>query len=151
MPEWLLEHRGSVAWMAGLGLAALVLGAIAAPILIVKLPEDFLENGGKPPGGDHPARRIVRNIFAWILITGGLAMLALPGPGIVVLLVGLVLADFPGKRKLMKMILSRKSILKPMNKLRAKYGKPPLRVPDSGPDELDGPESAVRNGPVRSG
>jgi hypothetical protein len=55
-------------------------------------------------------------------------MLVLPGPGVIVLLVGLVMADFPGKKKAVRWIVSRGSVLKRANRLREKYGRPPLRM-----------------------
>ncbi len=138
MLDWLMEHRGSVAWMTGLAVGALILGAIAAPILIVRLPDDFLEQEKRSRSADHPVRRIARNILAWALIVGGLAMLALPGPGIIVLLIGVSLADFPGKRRLLKWIVSRGSMLGRINRLRAKYGKRPLRMKEAGPSSRGG-------------
>lgn len=136
-----MEHRESVAWMTGLAVAAIILGAIAAPILIVRLPDDFLEQRKRSRSADHPVRQVARNILAWVLIVGGLAMLALPGPGVIVLLIGVALADFPGKRRLIRWILSRGRILGRINRLRARYGKPPLRVKESAPSARGGDQS----------
>lgn len=84
--------------------------------------------------GYHPllaaTLRIVRNIIALILIVLGLFMLVLPGQGLLTLFVGLVVADFPGKHRLVNWLVSRPSICRPINWLRRKAGKEPLKMPE---------------------
>lgn len=142
MLDWAVQHRISLYWMGGATLLFFIVMMIVTPILIVHMPADFLEkNGGGGAGGKGGssgggggkggAWKIGRNILGWLLIAAGIAMLALPGPGVLVLIIGVTLADFPGKQKALRWLMSRKSILKPANRLRERYGKPPLQVPDA--------------------
>ena len=47
----------------------------------------------------------LRNAVGLVLVTAGLAMLVLPGQGIITLLVGIILMDFPGKHRLVELCL----------------------------------------------
>ena len=58
----------------------------------------------------------------------GLAMLVLPGQGLLTILIGLMLLDFPGKRRLERRIVARPAILAMLNRMRARRGRDPLRV-----------------------
>lgn len=126
MLDWIQEHRVSLMWGAGLSVAFMAAMMVIGPMVIVRLPADYLKEDRRKSGGK--AWRIGRNVLGWILIAGGLAMLALPGPGVLVLLVGIGLADFPGKQRVLRWILSRGKILQSMNRLRARHGKEPLQV-----------------------
>jgi hypothetical protein len=50
----------------------------------------------------------------------------IPGPGILTILLGLVMMDIPGKRPLETRLVSRPSVLQAINRLRARFDKPPL-------------------------
>ena len=51
-----------------------------------------------------------------------------PGPGILIFVLGVMLLDFPGKRRLEQWLVRRATVLRAMNRLRQRYGKPPLVV-----------------------
>jgi hypothetical protein len=40
-------------------------------------------------------------------MAAGAAMMVLPGPGVVALMIGVAMADFPGKKRLLKWLLTR--------------------------------------------
>ncbi|MCL4192956.1 MAG: hypothetical protein KJZ87_14575, partial [Thermoguttaceae bacterium] len=61
-------------------------------------------------------------------------MLVLPGQGILSIVIGLVLTDMPGKFRLARWIVGRPVILTAVNRLRARWGRPPLVIPHC-PDE----------------
>jgi hypothetical protein len=72
---------------------------------------------------------IIKNIVGFFLILAGMAMLVLPGQGLLSLLIGISISSFPGKRRLIRIIIRRKAILKTANWLRRKTDRPPLEVP----------------------
>jgi hypothetical protein len=72
--------------------------------------------------------RVLRNALGVLLVLLGLAMLVLPGQGLLTLAVGLMLVDFPGKHQLVVKLLSRPKVLGVVNKLRARHQAEPLRV-----------------------
>ena len=57
---------------------------------------------------------------------GGILMLVLPGQGLLTILVGLMLSDYPGKFKLEKKIIKTNLILKTINWYRNKSNIPPI-------------------------
>jgi hypothetical protein len=61
-----------------------------------------------------------------ILIVCGLAMLVLPGQGIITLLIGLSLVPFPVKEKLERNLLAQKSVQSTLNWIRVKADKEPF-------------------------
>jgi hypothetical protein len=55
-----------------------------------------------------------------------LSLPGVPGQGLLTILIGAMLLDFPGKRRCEKWILRRRGVLSTINKLRARRGCPPL-------------------------
>jgi hypothetical protein len=49
-----------------------------------------------------------------------------PGQGVLTILLGIMLLDFPGKRALETRIVGRPRVNGAVNALRARFGKPPL-------------------------
>jgi hypothetical protein len=120
-----LEAHQPLVWTVAGSIALGHIAAVAAAHVLVRLPPDYFQK----PHTSHGPWRIATNISGWFLLIAGLAMLALPGPGMVVLLLGVVMADFPGKARVQRWLLSRGPILKPANWLRARFDKPPLKAP----------------------
>ena len=71
---------------------------------------------------------IVKNIIGVILVLLGIVMSlpGMPGQGLLTLLVGMMLVDFPGKRALEYKIIRQPRFLRVINKLRKKFSKAPL-------------------------
>jgi len=57
-----------------------------------------------------------------------LAMLVLPGQGLLTMFISLMLLDFPGKRRLEQSIVRRPIILRSINWLRERHHRPPLEL-----------------------
>jgi len=58
-----------------------------------------------------------------------LAIPLVPGPGALFMLLGLGIADFPGKRRVELRLLRLPGVLSSINRLRARFGQPPLIDP----------------------
>jgi hypothetical protein len=56
-------------------------------------------------------------------------MLLLPGQGILTILIGLMLLDFPGKRRLERRLVQQPSVWRAINWMRAKAHQPALELP----------------------
>lgn len=135
MEQWLSKE--TLTWISiGSGLA-LILGAIAVPWIVVRLPKDAFANPHRAGWLDHQAAavrvplRVFKNVLALALVVLGLAMLVLPGQGALAILLGVMLGDFPGKLRLQQWILARPKVMKSLNWLRRKFKKPPLEKPAS--------------------
>jgi hypothetical protein len=124
-------------WISFLtSISFIVLSAIIFPVVILLLPRDYFLYEGQA----HPwlkkrspgARTIIiflKNILGALLLIAGIAMLFLPGQGLLTCLVALSLLDYPGKFQLIRSIIRRKSVFRAMNGLRLYFKKDPLKVP----------------------
>lgn len=65
-------------------------------------------------------------IIGVVLLLCGIAMLVLPGQGLLTILIGLSLIPFPGKKRLEQTILARKSVRYSLNWIRTKASKEPF-------------------------
>ena len=79
----------------------------------------------------HGLFKALKNLAGLGIIVSGLAMLVLPGQGVLTMLIGLTLLDFPGKRRLEIWFLRRSSILNGINRIRKKARRAPLILPNS--------------------
>ncbi|NOX26122.1 MAG: hypothetical protein GXP59_08440 [Deltaproteobacteria bacterium] len=117
-------------WLGIFSLVSFIATLIAIPLILVKIPADyFLETSEK--AGLRPAimTLIGRNILGFVFLVMGIIMLFTPGQGILTMLIGLSLLNFPGKRRLELNLIRRPQVQRAINWLRAKYGKPPLLIP----------------------
>ena len=141
MIAWLAELWASVTWGqillgVGLFLGSLALSFAAIAIVMVKIPANYFSSHYKRdflPGSSFVVRWgavIAKNILGVFLILLGIALSlpGVPGQGILTILLGLIMLDIPGKRPLEARIIKRPAVLAAINKLRAKYNKPPLEL-----------------------
>lgn len=106
---------------------------LSLPWLVAQIPEDYFSSHERQPSSwekRHPVTRVIltvcKNLLGCILLLGGFLMLFIPGQGILTMVAGLVLMDYPGKFALERRIVKNPSILKGLNWLRRKANKPPL-------------------------
>lgn len=111
---------------------------IAIPFILVRLPTDFFDIRVPRPWMEdhHPVLRVlghlVKNVVGAIFLFVGFLMLFLPGQGILTMLIGISMLDFPGKRKLEAKLIGQPAVLNTINGMRDKFGKPPLVIaPDA--------------------
>ena len=123
LSSW-LSHPGMLWGLGCFSLLAVVASIVLVPRYLASLPPDYL-HGSRREQGSLP-KRVARNALGVLLVVLGIAMLLLPGQGVLTLLVGLLLVDFPGKQKLIRRILGRPKIRRIVNKLRARRKAAPL-------------------------
>lgn len=103
-------------------------------IILVKIPPTYFQQDYSREFWKErsPAIRlmgvILKNALGVLLVAIGivLSLPGVPGQGILTILLGIMLLDFPGRRKLEVKILSRPKVFRTINKLRHRFGKPPL-------------------------
>ena len=107
---------------------------IVIPILLVRLPVDYFDERQPRvwlqgyPSVIRVTTFVLKNLVGAVFVLAGIAMLVLPGQGILTILIGLSIVDFPGKRRLERSLLGRPTVLNAINTIRAKFGKPPLVI-----------------------
>jgi hypothetical protein len=127
-----LAH-GGVWW--GLGLSAVMaIGSLAlATAVVVGWPPNRFTHG-PPPGHKHVVIRalglVAKNLLGIFLVLIGavMALPGVPGQGILTMIIGITLLDFPGKRGIERRVLKHPRILHAINKLRARFNRPPIEL-----------------------
>jgi hypothetical protein len=105
---------------------------IAIPFILVRLPADYFDIRVPRPWmkDHHPVLRlighIVKNAIGAVFLFAGFLMLFLPGQGILTMLIGISMLDFPGKRKVEAKLIGQPTVLNAINAMRHKFEKPPL-------------------------
>ncbi len=123
-----------LAWLAVLSVVGFIGTLIAIPYVLVRLPADYFDVRVQRTWmkDRHPILRMIgliaKNAIGVIFFLAGVAMLFLPGQGILTMLIGVSLMDFPGKRRLEAKLIGQPTVLQAINAMRKKFGKPPLTV-----------------------
>lgn len=107
--------------------------------IMVRIPADYFQQDRPRDlwSDRHPAVRLLgvlaKNLLGILLVGLGILMSipGVPGQGILTILLGIMLLDFPGKRNLEHKLVSRPAVLKTINKLRHRFGKPSLVLDQS--------------------
>jgi Putative transmembrane protein (PGPGW) len=118
----------------GLFLSALLLvsTAFVGGVVLIWLPANYFTRRSSNWRDQHPlvywSLLVGKNLLGVVLIVAGVLMLVLPGQGLLTILIGLLLMSFPGKRKLVARLIERAHLLGTMNRLRGRFGRPPLEL-----------------------
>jgi len=104
---------------------------LVVPWLVSRLSDEFFIRHRQLVGQRrkrHPVLTfflwLLRNSIGVVLLGSGLVMLVLPGQGILTILVGIALMDFPGKYRLLERFVKLKQVRRSLNWIRRKAGKP---------------------------
>ena len=137
LADWLPD----LTWRSvGLGVLIVVVTFVVATgvvsFVVVKLPATYFhpDHDREVLKDKHPAIRwagiIGKNLAGVILIVLGVVMSlpGIPGPGLVTILFGVMLVDFPGRRWLEHKIVSRPAVQKTINNLRERFGREPMKL-----------------------
>jgi putative transmembrane protein PGPGW len=135
MLEWFYNNETLLGWLLIVSFISFIATLIAVPVILAKLPEDYFllpKRHRIPWANRHPVLRIPlllgKNLLGIVLVIAGILMLALPGQGILTIIVGLMLSDFPGKYQTERWVVSRHSVLRAIHWIRMKANKPALLV-----------------------
>lgn len=129
---------GQLGWAAGvaIGLGFLLLSSLVGLVVVVRMPADFFVRPAltvRARGFSQLTWIVLKNVVGLVVFLMGvlMALPLVPGPGILFMLVGMAMADFPGKRAIERRLLHAPRVLSSVNRMRARFGKPPL-VTDKG-------------------
>lgn len=136
MFEWIRLNEALLQYLGALSLATFLLTPFIVWAVVIRIPQDYFihdrDHYREMTKGLHPVMRFLfhaaKNVAGAVFLVAGLAMLVLPGQGVVMILAGLILLDFPGKRALELKIVRRRKVLSSINWVRARSGKPLLKV-----------------------
>ena len=133
--EWLMAHQYLLGWIGVISLLVFFLSLLSLPWLVAMIPEDYFLSQKRKRTilknevfGTWIVIFIVKNSIGLLLVTGGVLMLFLPGQGVLTIIAGLIMTDYPGKFELERRIVSNKKILEKLNWLRNKANRPSLKI-----------------------
>jgi len=139
MKHWLEELIGSWTWhnvLMGLLIFGVTFAASLAVVsfILVKLPPDYFSKSNKRkfladyPRGIRITAIVGKNLLGAILVVIGivLSIPGVPGQGILTILLGIMLLDFPGKHHLEQNIVYSSKVRNAIDRMRHRFGKPPL-------------------------
>ena len=143
--DWFREHGASYAsgrgllWGVAIFLVTFTVSIAITVVVLIKLPATYFkaEHGREFWVERHPALRwsglIGKNLLGAFLVLLGVVMSlpGVPGQGVLTILLGVMLLDFPGKRALELKLVSRPKVLHAINRIRQKFDKPPLLLDES--------------------
>lgn len=139
MVEWITEFFTSITLRGALLSVLVFVLTFAASLAIVslvlvKLPATYFKRShdrtllvNRPPIVRGLAI-VGKNLLGVVLVVVGilLSLPGVPGQGMLTILLGVMLLDFPGKPRLEYWLVSRPKILQAINKLRHRFSKPAL-------------------------
>jgi hypothetical protein len=134
--EFLSDWQQPLLWASGLSLLAAVATLVGVPWVVIRLPRDYFARPERVvwrTSADVPVLALIfgllKNLLGLVLIILGLIMLVTPGQGILTLLIGLLLMNFPGKYRLERWLVLRPGVLRGLNWLRLRRGRLPFDAP----------------------
>jgi hypothetical protein len=109
--------------------------ALFGAIVVLLPPRYFADAGAMRFWADKPpwmrwVGLIGKNLLGLLVIALGvlLSLPGIPGQGILTILIGVLLLDIPGKRRLIRWLLRRPRLLRPLNRFRGWFGRQPLLI-----------------------
>ena len=133
---WLIDYSSILMSLGGLSILILLFSIVGMGWFIAQIPENYFihdkrqaRHWNEYSSQARIAIMISKNIFGGIMLIGGLFLLILPGQGLLTMIIGLLLIDYPGKFRLEQKIISIPSVFRGLNWFRTKAKKPNLLHP----------------------
>jgi Putative transmembrane protein (PGPGW) len=124
-------------WLVAGSLLSLAIGFLLGPWLLLQLPADYFtyrRRHAETAVLRHPLVHLMltgaKNLVGAILVVAGILLFFLPGQGIITLVAGLVVMNYPGKFRLERWLVRRPKVLPALNWLRRRYGREALLEPE---------------------
>lgn len=128
---WVKSHMVAIVVLSTITLIVSMLSVLA---LVIYLPSDYFTREKHVSIVSNQILRILlrilKNIFGVIALLIGFLMLIGPGQGLLTILVGVILCDFPRKRRVERKLIGRPALLNAANNFRARYKRPPILLND---------------------
>jgi len=123
-------------WGTALSGVALVATIIGVPWVVARLPSDYFNQPNRSVWRELNSEPLyvlvlsgLKNLLGAVLLLLGILMLVTPGQGLLTLIAGMLLMNFPGKYQLERWLVSRPGVMRGLNWLRNRHGEPPFEEP----------------------
>lgn len=128
--QFLKGHEGLLVTVSAVSLGLFVLGALAGPFIVARLPEDYFVAPPRSVRDRSPGRIflwVLRNLLGVALVLVGIALLVLPGQGALTILAGVFFMDVPAKQALLRRFARSERVRRSLNWIRERLHRAPLR------------------------
>ena len=117
-----------------ISVASLVGSILFCTLAIAYLPFDYFLSKKRESRIKQPVLRIalqcLKNLLAVVLIIVGIIMFLTPGQGLLTILIGIIISDIPGKRRLEHRIIRSGTVFSAANFIRSRFKRPLFVVED---------------------
>jgi hypothetical protein len=137
--EWLRAHEAIFWWFGVFTVLSYIAIPFAIRAVVIRMSPDYFLHHSPPPDSwraQHPAVRIAllvaKNLCGALLVLVGVVQsipVLVPGFGLLTILIGIFLLNFPGKRALELRIMRNATVLRAVNAVRANAGRAPIELP----------------------
>lgn len=135
MHQFFQLHEAAILWLTGLSTVTFIGTLIIVPLLVIRIPSDYFAHATRhraPWATHHPFVRwallLTKNLAGYVFVLAGILMLVLPGQGLLTILMGVMLLDFPGKYRFERWLVTRRPVAKSINWLRNRARRTPLNL-----------------------
>jgi len=135
MLSYIQENENVLLLLGVISVVSFLATLLIIPWIVLRIPADYFSTPRRVSlvaSDAHPSLKIVvlivKNLLGVAVVLLGIAMLVLPGQGLLTILIGVVLIDFPGKYRFQRWLISREPVLRSANWLRKRGEKKPLEI-----------------------
>ncbi len=136
LTAWLAANAAVFWWLSIGSLAALLATPVIVGWLITRLPADYFRASTHSPLetlANRPLQRltllVAKTVLGTALLLAGVVMLVTPGQGLLTIAAGIIVAEFPGKRRLERWLATRRPVWRSLNWIRRHAGKSEFVLP----------------------
>lgn len=131
----ILKWTGENWWIVAIvSVTSFILTVVGCAVMITNLPSNYFIGSYKERRINNPFVRffvsLIKNIVGLLLIIVGalMSLPAVPGQGLLTVLAGLIISDFPGKKRLARRIIRIRTVYLTANKIRLHFKRQPLKL-----------------------
>lgn len=131
--DYLTGNPAILGWIVFGSFVYVVAFLLLMPFIASKIPTDYFGNEQKKSYAPknlmlHVIYKVLKNLIGLLFVVGGLLLLLTPGQGILGILIGSLLLEYPGKYRFQRWLIGKKPVLDGLNWLRKIGGAEPLEI-----------------------
>lgn len=133
--QMMRDHAGLLWMLTIFSVITVILFITLGARIVARMPADYFINRERPavpefheryPGFVRGTIRVLKNLLGSVLLVVGFLLLFVPGQGLLTMLAGVLLMNFPGKFKCELWLVRRPQVYRSINWLRRRADQPPL-------------------------
>lgn len=129
------EYAGWFLALSAFSVLSVIIMMTIGARMMARLPADYFINDARRRrhdslSGYHPVLRYslpaLKNLLGFVFLAAGVALVFLPGQGVLMMLAGLALMNFPGKYAAERWLVRKSRVRRSIDWMRRKAGQGPL-------------------------